>query len=182
MLTVTAAVQAALESGDFNFAYLVDLPGPLRITNWFKDVTYDSNVYSSNGILLEVANSGSSDAMKVDQTILSLSNTDQTALGIYGAADYFGQAATVYLALFDDDNVLIPDPIIDFQGTLDGWGVEESTTESVIEVKITSHWAKYNRTAGRFTNDYSQQEHHPGDTFFDYGHEDKSEMRWGMRK
>ena len=183
MITLTAEYQAALESDKFAPCYLLKLPGPLYLTTAPNDVVYKSDIYVSGGHTIALDGIGATNDISANTYTITLDNADQTALGIYGNGNYIGSDVTVFMGLLNDNGSLIVDgsgdgPFEIYKGVFDGWGINETLTRSTIKVKVKSHWAAFNRKAGRFTNSASQQEIYPTDTFFEYAHEDVKDMRW----
>lgn len=183
MITLTAEYEAALSSDAFRPAYLVKLPG-LYLTTAPSDITYDGNLYVSGGTLISLDGIPTSADITANTYTVTLDNTDQTALGIYGTANYVGAPCAIYMALLNEDGTVVggtTSPFELYSGQFEGWSVEESGKTSVLKVVIKSHWAAFNRKAGRFTNNASQQEVYPGDTIFEYAHVDGTEVRWGAQ-
>lgn len=186
MITLTTEYQAALESDAFIPCHLIDLPGPLTLTTAPNDLSFGGKTYVSSGITLALDGIASSTDISADTYTITLDNSDQTALGIYGNANYIGAEVVIYLGILNDDGTLLVNgsnegPFEIYKGLFDTWAVQESTTNSVIKIKVKSHWAAFGRKAGRFTNSASQQEVYSTDTFFEYAHEDRKEIRWMTR-
>lgn len=185
MLTLTSEMQTELAKDDIKSALLVSLPGSLLLTDWHKDLTWDGNTYLANGLLLEGTEVTFTEDMTASPYSIMIGNANTTALALYGGGtNYGGAKGSIYLALLDANGDVIEDvsndgPILVYRGLFDNYGVTESGGKSVIKLQLKSHWASFKRKAGRFTNSASQEEVHPGDTFFQYGHLDQVEMKWG---
>lgn len=185
MITLTAAYQAAIESDAFSPCYLIKLPGPLTLTTAPDDLSFGGDTYVSGGLTVALDGIASTTDLSTNTYTITLDNANQTAMAIYANDNYVGAPSTVYLGLLDDSGSLIVDgsglgPIEMYTGVFDGWAVKEGKNRSVIAIKLRSHWAAFNRKAGRFTNSASQQELYPNDTFFDFSHIDQNEIRWGV--
>ena len=178
MITVTPATQAILESDQIRSCYLVALPS-LYLTTAPSSLSWGGNTYTSNGTLLKLDGRAATGEVSANTFKLELDNADRTALSIYGTGNYLGLPVSVFYGLLDEDGQLIPDPVEYFAGIFDGWSVKETTSASTLTVTAKSHWAAFERKAGRFTNQSSQQEVNPTDTFFDASHEDKTIYKWG---
>lgn len=178
MITINSSTQAALESDNFEYAYLCDLPSNLHYTNHATDISYNSNSYLSNGLLMNFSDITKDQNMKVGSYTLTLSNVSTTISNAYMTTSFRGQEAVIYLAILSN-NVIVGDPIILFKGTLDTWNVSESKSNANLRLKLTSHWASYNQKAGNYTNDTLHQQIHSGDEFFKYAHQDKENIGWG---
>ena len=178
MISINASTQAALESDNFEYAYLCELPSGLYYTNHSTDLNYDGNTYLSNGLLMKFANVTKDQAMKVGSYTLELSNVDTAISQAYLTTSFRGYEANIYIAIMSNGSI-VGDPILIFRGTVDTWGVTEDTKSSSLQIKLTSHWASYNQKAGNYTNDSLHQQKHSGDDFFKYAHEDKENIGWG---
>ena len=178
MITLNASTQAALEGDTFEYAYLCKLPSNLYYTNHATDLDYDGNTYLSNGLLMKFADVTKDQVMKVGSYNLELSNVDTTIANAYMTTSFRGYEADILIAIMEN-GVIVGDPIIMFKGTVDTWGIQEGTSGSTLQIKLTSHWASYNQKAGRYTNDSLHQQTHSGDDFFKYAHEDKENIGWG---
>lgn len=178
MITATPAVQAIIESDQIRSCYLVALPS-LYLTTAPSSLSWGGNTYTSNGTLLKLDGRAATGEVSANTFKIELDNADRTALSLYGNDNYLGLPVSVHYGLLDADGNLIPDPIEYFAGIFDGWSVSETTSSSKLTVTAKSHWAAFERKAGRFTNQSSQQEQYPTDTFFDSAHEDKNIYKWG---
>ncbi len=178
MITVTPAVQAIIESDSIRSCFLVALPN-LYLTTAPSDISWGGNTYQSDGTLLRLDGRAATGEISANTYKIELDNANRAALSIYGNGNYLGLPVSIHYALLDSDGQLIPDPVEHFAGIFDGWSVKETTTSSKVLVTAKSHWAAFERKAGRFTNQSSQQEINPNDTFFNSAHEDKAIYKWG---
>ena len=181
MITVTPAIQAILESDQIRSCFLVALPS-LYLTTAPSDLSWGGNTYQSNGSLLKIDGRAATGEVIANTFKIELDNADRTALSLYGNGNYLGLPVSVHYGLLDSDGQLIPDPVEYFAGIFDGWGVKETTSKSSLTVTAKSHWAAFERKAGRFTSQSSQREAYPTDSFFDTSHEDKVIYKWGNLK
>lgn len=181
MINLPAAYVTALASDSFRPAYLVKLPA-LTLTTAPSDLVFNGDTYVSDGSLLSMDGIPQSTDITAATYTVTLDNADRTALSLYGSTNYVGAECVIYMALLNDDGTILggnTTPFEIYKGQFEGWSVTESKTSSTIKVTIKSHWAAFNRKAGRFTNNASQQEVYPGDTIFQFAHMDGTEVRWG---
>ena len=182
MLSLTQEYVDLLSSDKLSPCNLVKLPS-LTLTTGPDDVSFRGDVYVAGGMTVALDSYGSTTDISANTYTITLDNANQTAFAIYANDNYIGAEVSIFLALLNDDGSLIVDgngdgPFEIYKGVFDGWAVEETNTRSMIKIKIKSHWAAFNRKAGRYTNSASQQEVHPNDNFFQYAHEDINDMRW----
>lgn len=183
MIEVTPAYREILESDQLRPVHLIKLPG-LNLTTAPYDITWDGVVFQALGIVISLDGKRNTSEISANTYKLTLSNTDQTALALFGQNDYFGLPSKIYVGLLDESGNLIQEadgsgPFEFYSGLFDSWVVNETTNKSTIDVTIRSHWAAFERKAGRWTNTESQQEQYPGDTIFEYAHLSDSEFKWG---
>ena len=183
MLTLTTEYQTILSSDQMRPVHLIKLPG-LNVTTAPYDIAWGGRTYQSSGIVLRLDGKSNTSEISTNTYKLTLSNADQSALAILGQSDLFGLPCTIYMGLLDDTGLLIQDnegngPFEFYTGLFDSWVVNEQETTSSLEVTIRSHWAAFERKAGRWTNTESQQEQYPSDTIFEYAHINNSEFKWG---
>ena len=76
---------------------------------------------------------------------------------------------------------MIADPILLYKGTIDGFDINEKNTESFVNLKVVSHWADFDKVAGRKTNSASQQRFFSSDVGFDFSSEMVQDIKWGRR-
>ena len=178
MITLHTDTLTALTNDNFEFAYLCDLPSNLHYTNHSADLSYNSNTYTSNGLLMDFSNVTKDQNMKVGSYTLTLSNVSTTIANAYMTTSFRGYESNIYLAIIEN-GIIVGTPIILFKGTVDTWAVNETNSTSTLQIKLTSHWASYNQKSGNYTNDTIHQQTHANDTFFKYAHSDKENIGWG---
>ena len=183
MIELTAEYREILESDQLRPIHLIKLPG-LNLTTAAQDISWNGTVFQALGIVISLDGKRNTSEISANTYKLTLSNADQTALSILGQNDFFGMPCRIYIGLLDNDGALIVDndgegPFEFYSGLFDSWVANETTTKSTLEVTIRSHWAAFERKAGRWTNTESQQEQYPGDTIFEYAHLNESEFKWG---
>jgi len=183
MIELTPQYRQILESDQMRPIHLIKLPG-LNLTTAPYDISWGGTTYQALGIVISLDGKRNTSEISANTYKLTLSNADQTALSILGQNNYFGLPCRIFIGLLDDSGNLIQDgnndgPFEFYSGLFDSWVVNESSTKSTIEVTIRSHWAAFERKAGRWTNTESQQEQYPGDTIFEYAHLSESEFKWG---
>lgn len=180
MIQVSTALSNALNSDNFEYAYLVDLPVDLHYTNHAKDLIVGGTVYVSNGLLVKFAQVNQTQELNLATYSLELSNVDNSIAKAYASGSYRGMTGTIALAILVD-GVIQGSPLIIYKGTLDSFSVRENNKTSSLSIRLTSHWASYNQKSGRYTSDSLQQDLHPGDRIFKYAHAEQSNIGWGKR-
>lgn len=182
MITVDSSVATALADDHLEYCLLVDLPGPHRITDNVRDLTYDGITYSTEQLLMSAGGLSRKREINADSYEVQVSNIDETIYQDYLGTNYTNQAVAVYLGFLDEDGDLISSasvmPI--FKGVIDSWGLTESGSKSTLTIRMTSHWSQWKLIKGRRTNADSHEERYPGDTVFEFSHQDELPIKWGI--
>jgi len=180
MKTLHADVTAALAADSFDFCYLVQIPGGLLFTDWGSNVTdSDGFVYTSTSLMTSIEHARSRDEISLNTYEITLSNVDRTISNAYRQQNYRGQSATVSLAIMSGSSTVVGTPFVIHKGSLDTFAIKETNSVSELSLTVTSNWASFEATSGRYTTDFSQKEVHPTDEFFKYAYRERSNLGWG---
>jgi len=85
----------------------------------------------------------------------------------------------MYRGFLNDSNALIADPFLIYKGTIDTFGISESETASSVTLRIVSHWADFEKTNGRKTNNTSQQRFFSSDVGMNFSSQTVQDIKWG---
>ena len=88
-------------------------------------------------------------------------------------------AISIYRGFLDSSNALIADPFLLYKGTIDTFGISESGNTSNVTLRIVSHWADFEKTNGRKTNNVSQQRFFSTDVGMNFSSENVLDIKWG---
>ena len=188
MITIPNSVSTALAASTYRTSLLVHLPGAgFKITDNHKPITYNSTTYTtSDEIVLKTSNVNRTTDIAANSYTLTFAGADKSAYQEYtnSGTDYVrhvGKTGTLYLAFLDDNYELLDSgSVIElYTGVVDTWELNETSTTSEFSVKLSSHWATFEVTNGRYTNSSSQQEYYAGDEIFKYSHQEKLPIKWG---
>ncbi len=181
MLDVSSALQTALEGESLKFAWLVDLPANIHLTDWGVDIDFGGNTYLSQGDILTLSSVQRVREIKLQSYSLTLSSADQLYAGLLASENRTGAACQVRLVLLDAEDSVIGDEAIGmYKGTFHTWQERESGSNSTLNITITSPWSKPNLTAGRMTSSHNQEDIYGGDKFFQYAHRQRENTGWGV--
>ncbi len=179
MQNVSSSVQAKLESEGFRFAWLVDVAGHLY-TDFDRELSYQGQSYASMGNILSLSPIMRERGIKLQSYTVTLSGVDGMIPAILSSANLTGRACTIYLAFPEADGTLNDSDVISlYKGTFHSWSQRESDTSSVVTIKITGPWSKPDLTAGRVTSNDNQTQNYAGDKFFEFAHEERTNLGWG---
>jgi len=109
----------------------------------------------------------------------TLSGADQTFISTVLNENVVNDAFTMYRGFLNDSNALIADPFLIYKGTIDTFGISESETASNVTLRIVSHWADFEKTNGRKTNNTSQQRFFSSDVGMNFSSQTVLDIKWG---
>jgi hypothetical protein len=110
---------------------------------------------------------------------IGLSNVNQTYLSITLNENVINDKVNIYRGFLDTDNTIIADPFLLYDGQIDKYQVTETDKESNIVYTIVSHWADFEKIAGRKTNPTSQQRFFSGDQGMEFSSQTVQDIKWG---
>ena len=187
--TLHADVVTALASGTYRYAHLIQIQwdsadgGTDYLTEAQFDITDGSDTYTASAFVLSSASVEESTQITTGSIQLSLSGADQTYIsGLLSSGwDYIDRKIVIRRVLLDDDNAIIGNSVIVFQGKISGYKINETMESSIITLTIANHWEDFKRVNGRKTNPTSQQKHFSSDDVFEFCSGIKAQtITWGM--
>ena len=180
MLDVPTAIRTALQGESLTYAWLVDIAGLIRLTDFATDITYAGETYTSQGDILGLNSIVRERDIKLQGYTVEIAGADPWYINMLRARNFSGEPCTVSLLMLDDDGDVISGQAIQlYKGSFDSWYESESKTTSQVQIKITSPWSKPTQTAGRMTSTNAQEDRYTGDKFFEFAHEEKTNLGWG---
>lgn len=179
--TINASTITALESDKVRLAHLVSIgfDSPLYLTDYFHAITYDGNEYDPASHLLSLDDVQETQDLRVGTITINISGVDQSYISIFLSQQYINREVEIWLAILGADGTITGDPIKTFDGQISGYSLQESKNSCVINMKVASHWADFERKTGRFTNNNSQQYYFPNDTGMRFAAESIKDIKWG---
>jgi|TARA_R100000700_G_scaffold33332_1_gene41042 hypothetical protein len=122
-----------------------------------------------------------SEEVDITKTTLNigLSGADQTFISTALNENVVNDSVTIFRGFLNDTNTLIADPFLLYKGTIDTFEISEQGKDSNIIFKVVSHWADFDKTNGRKTNNTSQQRFFSTDVGMDYSSETVQDIKWG---
>lgn len=148
-------------------------------TDHYKNITFNGNTYTSSSLFLGASEANESSEIGVNNLVLKFSGADQTIISLFLNNDYMDKRAWVYRGFIDENQALITDPFLLFDGRIENFSIEEDETNSVVSISIASHWADFDKVKGRKTNTNSQALYFPTDVGFDYASQTAKDIKWG---
>ena len=179
--SLSTALQTQVSSTATKTAFLVELnlSSTIRLTDWYSNVTYDSNSYEAGGSFLTVDSTTETGQLQVDEINLGFSNiTDQVRSLVQDGA-FTDKTVEIYIAYFNEDETIVG-TINYFTGQIRNVAIQENINDSTLSMTVASHWANWNLTKGRHFSDESQQSFSSGDKGMEFATQVKKDVRWGI--
>ena len=179
--SLSTALQTQVSSTATKTAFLVELnlSSTIRLTDWYSNVTYDSNSYEAGGSFLSVDSITETGQLQVDEINLGFSNITDQVRSLVQDGEFTDKTVDIYLAYFNSDETIVG-AINYFTGQIRNIGINENLNESTLQMTVASHWANWNLTKGRHFSDESQQSFSSGDKGMEFATQVKADVRWGM--
>jgi hypothetical protein len=178
--SLSTALQTQVSSTATKTAFLVELnlSSTIRLTDWYSNVTYDSNSYEAGGSFLTVDMSAETGQLEVNELNIVFSNVTNQVRSLVEDGSFTDKTVDIYLAYFNSDETIVG-AINYFTGQIRNVAISESINSSVLTLTVASHWANWNLTKGRHFSDESQQSFSSGDKGMEFATQVKSDVRWG---
>ena len=179
--SLSAALQTQVSSTATKTAFLVEinLSTVIRLTDWYSDVTYDSNNYEAGGSFLQVDATTETGQLQVNEINIGFSNITDQVRSLVQSGAFTDKTVEVYLAYFDASESIVG-AINFFTGQVRNVSINESLDNSILNMTVASHWSNWNLTKGRHFSDESQQSFSSGDRGMEFAGQVKEDVRWGM--
>jgi hypothetical protein len=182
MITVTAAVQAANDSGqpaiELVKAEFAGIPA-IYLTTAAFDIDWDGQTWLSTGLLLDTDLLDRVDELRTRTSALGFSGVDLSLVPILLNTNQVGRKVTVYEGFLSFSGGVIADPYIREILFIDDWAITQGTTSATIVTSLSGEWADFEFVAGIKTTDASLQRYSPGDELFKFSKDIKKNIKWG---
>ena len=178
--SLSTDLQTQVSSTATKTAFLVELnlSSIIRLTDWYSNVTYNSNSYEAGGSFLSVDTTTETGQLQVDEINLGFSNITNEVRSLVQDGSFTDKTVEIYVAYFNEDETIVG-AINFFTGQIRNVSIQESISNSILNMTVASHWANWNLTKGRHYSDESQQGFSSGDKGFEFATQVKSDVRWG---
>jgi len=178
--SLSSDLQTQVSSTATKTAFLVELnlSSTIRLTDWYTNVTYDSNSYEAGGSFLSVDSIVETGQLQVDEINLGFSNVTDQVRSLVQDGSFTDKTVDIYLAYFNSDETIVG-AINYFTGQIRNVSIAESIDNSSLSMTVASHWANWNLTKGRHFSDESQKSYSSGDRGKEFATQVKEDVRWG---
>ena len=179
--SLSTDLQTQVSSTATKTAYLVELnlSSTIRLTDWYTNVTYNSNSYEAGGSFLTVDSTIETGQLQVNEINLGFSNITNQVRLLVQDGEFTDKIVDIYLAYFNADETIVG-AINFFTGQIRNVSINETIDNSVLNMTVASHWANWNLTKGRHFSDESQQSFSTNDRGMEFATQTKEDVRWGI--
>ena len=185
--SLTTAVKNQLATNDIRPVHLITIgfSTPVNITDCSfsltSSVSGSSVTYDASDFILGISSINEQTDISKSTLTLSLSGAEQTFISIVLNENVINDNVDIYRGFLDTNNSLITDPFLIYKGKIDGYTINESDKQSIINLSIVSHWADFEKKNGRKTNNTSQQRFFSTDVGMDFSSETVLDIKWGRK-
>jgi hypothetical protein len=178
--SLSAGLQTQVSAQQTKIAFLVELnlSTVIRLTDFYRDVTYNSESYEAGGSYLSVDSTTETGQLEVNEINLGFSNVTDQVRSLVQDGSFNNKKVEIYLAYFDANENIVG-AVNYFTGNIRNVAIQENIENSILTMTVASHWANWNLTKGRHYSDESQQSVYSGDRGLEYATQTKSDVRWG---
>ncbi len=168
---VTPQFLAAIQSQQIRPAIFVEgnfVSGPLYVWSGSGSVSWNGQTWMGVGSFGGVSTIEEGSTVEAKGITLTLSGIDPTLLTDVLSEFQVGLPVTVWLALFDQTNTLIPNPVTAFAGRMDQPAIDVDGTAATITINCENRLLDMNTPVDRRYTNEDQQLDHPGDRGFEF--------------
>lgn len=178
---IDSSVVSEIASDSIRMCHLLEIhfSTPVYYTDAPQDIAHSAKNYLASGNILRIEAIQEASDIRIGTTTIKLSGVDQTVVSMLLSGGYIGRQVRVLRAFLNDSNVIIGAPVLIYDGRIDGHEIIDSNTTSEVSLSVASHWADFEKKAGRMTNTNSQNLFFPGDKGFDFAANVVKDIKWG---
>lgn len=174
---ITSGMQTAISSESSTLCHFLEFQfsgGTTRLTTAPHDISWNGFTWTGIGGALSFEQVQESQDINASGVKMILSGVNQSILTILLQQFYIGRVVQIWLAHFDANGAIIADPLLLFNGKMNGgFEIEESHDEKMpgtvtILANMTDRLADLEQRNGIQTNLDSHQRLFSGDEFFEF--------------
>ena len=107
--SLSAGLQTQVSSSATKTAFLVELnlSSTVRLTDYYTDVTFDSNTYTAGGSFVTVDSTSETGQLKVDEVNIAFSNITDQVRTLVQSGEFTDKEVEIHLAYFDTNEDLV---------------------------------------------------------------------------
>ena len=179
---ITAAMQAAFDSGDMHALILVEMffdSETLRLWTGIGDLSWNGSTWLGAGAVGSISDIEETEELQANGVNLTLSGVPSEYIGLAYDEPYQRRLVKVYFGLLDDTFAVIADPKAVFVGRMDIMNIDVGPETSAITVSVESRLIDLLKSrTWRYTHE-DQQIEYPGDMGLEFVADlQNKEIRW----
>ena len=180
---LSATIQTYLANRSQIRVVLIDITTPsstIYYTTAPFDVDYSGNTYQAQGNFLGISNIEENAELIITSCNLLISALDVSNITTFATSSIINKPVTFRSAYLDPTNMsIVGTPIITFKGKITGYTVSDADVTASIALEVSSVFANFDKTNGRYTNEGSFHREHPTDRSMEFAHENLKDLKWG---
>ena len=143
------------------------------------NLTGSSTTYTPTAFVQNISSFTEEVGISKSSLRIGLSGVNQAYISIVLSENVINDTFKIFRGFLDDNNALIADPFLLYDGHIDKFEITESEKETDIIFTIVSHWADFNKISGRKTNPTSQQRFFSTDKGMEFSSQTVQDIKWG---
>ena len=182
-LNATLKNELAKDGFDLCTLIFIDIGAGIYLTDYFHNVSYGGNTYNTSDHLVSIGSPRESRDLRVNTLNVTLSGVEQTYISAFLQNDFVNRQVLIHRAAMSAGSI-VGAPMVLFDGRMTRFEVSESDRSSEVTLEVASHWADFEKKAGRLTNNNSQQFFFPStplDVGFEYAANTVRDLKWGRK-
>jgi len=180
--TLSAEMQSALSQQQIktflliHFAFSTDV----YLTTWSRSIVYGGNTYLPGIGILKISSIKETANVQLNSLNITLSGANLSNVSVALSENYINRKVTILRAILDSQPQVIASPIQhDYYVTNFSFQEDPSEGTASLTWALASHWADFERVAGRRSNNEDQQYYYPGDKGLEYSGDKVVDLKWG---
>ena len=135
--SISSGLQTQIANDANKIAFLIEFnfSTPLRVTDYYADVTYESNSYQAGGDFVSIEPSNETGEAKSEEIVITMSNITSSVRSLIEDGNYTDKTVNIYIAFFDTSESLV-DATTFFSGTINNATVIESSGDSTVSISV----------------------------------------------
>lgn len=157
------------------------------ITNAPFNLTIGGNEYVAVGSMLGFSDIEENSDFTITQVTVSLNGLQSADVALFLRANYTDRPLKIYRVWLNTAQQVVGNPLLIFDGRIDHPVIQDDGQRCTIGCTASSHWADYDRRAGRHTN-YDEQIYWSGkmaspnvDKGFEFTGNNIKDLKWGSK-
>lgn len=178
---IDASVITALGNEHLRWIALVELifdAVTVRFCSRLSSFTHGGNTYTGLGSVGSISSTSENNSLDPTNCTIEISAIDPSVLATFANNDHINRKAKVYYALLTENDAIIGDPILFFDGSMDEMEITYGKV-SRISIKLKDRLADWDRAQSERWSHEEQQAIYSGDNGFIYAAQmDNMVLNW----